>query len=387
MITRASVDAISRLQSEDWPIISLYLRLDKERIDEDYTIRLKNVLRQAEEAIDDRFSHDQQEALRSDLERIRVFFRDEGGNFGEGAALFASSQAGIWNVQAVPNDVGTSVSIDFTTDVAPLIRALELMQPYCTCLIARDQARIFYGSLDNIEELAQTRDETVPGQHEQGGWAQARYERHIDEHVHRHFKRVADDLFQLANERPYRFLVLGGPDEVVSAFLDELHPYVRERYVGAIRIAIEANPNEVQRESLGVIQQWRQAEKDRVLEILHNEVGSNDLGAAGLQDTVEALRRGQILTLVADNAFSAPGGVCSGCDLILTEQEMTGGTCAFCGSAVHPYEDIVPRIVTRTFRQEGSIVYLEQPERQRQAKDFGHIGAILRFRVEPTAEA
>ena len=52
MITRASVDAISRLQSEDWPIISLYLRLDKERIDEDYTIRLKNVLRQAEESID-----------------------------------------------------------------------------------------------------------------------------------------------------------------------------------------------------------------------------------------------------------------------------------------------------------------------------------------------
>ena len=386
MITRASVDAISRLQSEDWPIISLYLRLDKERIDEDYTIRLKNVLRQAEESIDDRFSHEQQEALRSDIDRIRVFFRDEAGNYGEGVALFASSPAEIWNVQAVPNDVGTAVTIDFTTDVAPLIRALEMMQPYCTCLIARDQARIFYGSLGTIEELAQTRDETVPGQHEQGGWAQARYERHIDEHVHRHFKRVADDLFQLANERPYRFLVLGGTDEVVSAFLDDLHSYVRERYAGTVRIPIEANPNDVQRESLAIIHQWRQAEKDRVIEILHNEVKSNDLGAAGLQDTVETLRRGQILTLVVDDTFSAPGGVCSGCDLILTEQEMPDGQCVFCGSAVHAYQDIVPKIVTRAFRQDGSIVYLELPERQRRSEEFGHIGAILRFRVEPTTE-
>lgn len=387
MITRATVDAISRLHSERWPIISFYLRLDKERIDEDYTIRLRNLLREAEDQIDDRFGHEQQEALRADLEKIEEFFRDEASNYGEGVALFVSSPQGVWDVHSVPNAAGSQVTIGPRTNVAPLIRVLELTQLYCTCLISRDQARIFLGALDQIEEVMQSRDESVPGQHEQGGWSQARFERHINEHVHQHFKRVAEDLFQLSQERPYRYLILGAPDEVVSHFLGDVHPYVKERYIGTIHLRIDGNINEVQAESLSLIDAWRTGEKERVLTVLRNEVGSHDLGTAGLEGTVEALRQGQVMTLVLDESYRAPGGVCSNCEVVLTAEEARGGSCPVCGAQVRPLDDIVPEVVVEAFRQDAAIIYLEKPELQQETSDLGHIGAILRFRVDesPTA--
>src|SRR5690606_34567872 len=105
VITRADVDALSRLGSDQWPIVSLILRVDKERIDDDYTIRLKNLLREAADTLDDRFDPQQRKAVLEDLERIREFFRDEGDRFGRVVAVFAASQAGIWQVHELPRDV------------------------------------------------------------------------------------------------------------------------------------------------------------------------------------------------------------------------------------------------------------------------------------------
>lgn len=380
LITHADVDALSQISTERWPLISLFLRIDKERIDEDYSIRLKNLLRDAADNLGDRFDHDQTEAILADLERIREYFQDGGGQFGLGVALFVSSQADIWHVYEIPRDIESQILIGFEAQVAPLVRLLGQFEPYCTCLIARDRSRIFHGAMEQISEIDEILDD-VPGQHDQGGWSQARYQRHIEEQVRDHFTRVADRLFQLLNERPYRFLVLGGPEEVAQSFLDELHPYVRDRYVGAFHLLMVANINEVQQESCEVIARWRQAETQRLIETLRGEALSGDLGVTGIDKTIMALQQGQVLTLLADRSLHVPGAVCSRCHSVQPGSNTNGTECVYCGGKLDHAEDIIPSIITMAFRQDAPVVCLETPEQQDQLRDLGRIGAVLRFTI------
>lgn len=380
MITRADIDTLSQLKSDRWPIVSLYLRVDKERIDEDYTIRLKNLLRQTEDHLDHRFDHEQTEAVLADLERIKEFFRDEANRFGRGVAVFVSSNAGIWHVYELPRDVESLVTVDFEPNVGPLIRLLDQLDPLCVCLIARNSARIFYGTLSEIEELDSLFDEDVPGQHEQGGWSQARYERHIEEHVRTHFKHVAETLFALFEKRPFRWFVLGGPDEVVSAFIGQLHPYLRERHVGTIRLLMESNINEVRQESAKLIERWLHDEKARAIEMLRNETLSEDRGAAGLEPTITAVQQGQVLTMIVDSGFAAPGVVCRNCGVVQLEPA-ADDTCAYCGGRLERLDDIVPTLITRGFQQGAAILLASTPDLQEELAGLGRVGALLRFRL------
>ncbi len=386
VITHADIDGLSRLSTETWPLISLYLRIDKERIDENYTIRLKNLLRDAADTLGDRFDHEQTVAILADLERIRDFFQDSGNRYGRGVALFVSGRADIWRVYEIPRDVESQISIGFEAQVAPLFRLLEQLETFCTCIISRDRARIFHGVMEEISEIVQILDE-VPGQHDQGGWSQARYERHIEEHVRAHFKRVADQLFQLWNDRPYRFLILGGPEEVVQSFLDQLHPYVRDCYIGAIHLLMVANTNDIRRESNDVIARWRQADMQRLIETLRDETLSGDRGVAGIDKTIMALQQGQVLTLLVDDSLRVPGAVCSRCHSVQPQQNASGTECVFCSGDLVQVEDVIPSITTMAFRQDAAVVYPEATELQAQLRDLGRIGAVLRFNIpsEPMA--
>lgn len=385
VITHADIDGLSRLSTERWPLISLFLRIDKERIDEDYSIRLKNLLRDAADNLGDRVDHEQTEAILADLERIREFFQDSGDQYGRGVALFASSRAGIWRVYEIPRDIESQISIGFETQIAPLIRLLGQLDAFCTCIISRDRARIFHGVMAQISEIGEILDE-VPGQHDQGGWSQARYERHIEEHVRAHFKRVADELFQIWNERPYRFLILGGPEEVVQSFLDQLHPYVRECYIGAIHLLIVANINDVRQESTEVIARWRQAETQRLIGTLRDEALSEDRGVVGIDKTIMALQQGQVLTLLVDGSLRVPGAICSRCHSVQPESNANGVECVFCSGDLVHVEDVIPSVITMAFRQDAAVVCLDTPEFQAQIRDLGQIGAVLRFNIPSQPE-
>ena len=387
-ITRQAVERLASYHSPDWPIVSLYLRVDREHItDDDYSIRLKNLLKQVSDNPGIELNRAQLEALEADLDRIRVFFRDHGDEFGQGVALFASSPANLWEVYETPREVGNHVEVDFRPVIAPLVRVLELCEPFCVCLVSRDRARIFMGHMSEFGERAVRFDQEVPGQHEQGGWSQARYQRHIEEHVHQHFKRLAADLSALFEQEPFRFLILGGPHEVVSDFLDYLHPYLRERYIGTFYVLMEATAKQVREEAAKIVREWLRQEKQRYLDLLRNEALSNDMGVTGLEKVVEALQMGNVLSLIVDDRLEAPGSSCLHCGAVQPPAAEQPDRCLYCGGPVRRHGNIVPKVYANAYRQKANLVFLTERELQDQLAELGGIGAILRFRVAPAPES
>lgn len=381
-ITRRDVEGLGALRSDEWPIISLYLRIDKEHITDDhYSIRLKNLLRDLDRAKERLgLTRAQSQAVDEDVERIRAFFRDHGDEFGQGVALFASGRAGIWQVYHVPREVGNEVDLDFRPVIGPLVRVVEMFEPVCTCLISRDRARIFRGHLVNFQEVAVRLDEEVPGQHGQGGWSQARFARHIEDHVRQHFQRVGQVLFELFEQDPFRFLVVAGPDEVVADFVDGLHPYLRERYVGSFNSLMEANAKQVLEETRRIIEAWQQQEKQRYVELVLAEALSQDMAVTGLDRVVEVVQMQNVNALVVDDQLRAPGQYCLRCGA-LQPIGSEARECAFCSGPVRQRENIVPEVYAEAYRQNANLVFITEPALRAQLEPYGGIGAILRYRI------
>jgi peptide chain release factor subunit 1 len=381
VITRAELERLKDLHDPSGQLISLYLHVDRGRTDEEHTIRLKNLLREAEDSIARRHAEGVDSQTAEVLARIRRVFRDDAADFRHGAAVFATPDGGVWEIVELPGVVGTSVTVDAESNIAPLVKAFQDDAPYCTCIISRDDARILVGQFDVLEDVERLTDDDVPGQHDQGGWSQARFERHIEDHVHRHFKHVAQHLFDMRDERPFRHLVLGGPEEVVSAFASGLHPYIHERIVGEIRILMDANINDIAQASRNCIDSWRRATKDEVVDTLLSEALSHDLGVHGLGDTLQALHRLQVKTLVVDHQFHAAGVRCNVCGS-LDRSAGSDGQCRYCGGPVTEVENLLPGIVGRAFQQRADIEFIDDDEQQGRLGRLGGIGAILRFKVE-----
>nr|WP_286207171.1 Vms1/Ankzf1 family peptidyl-tRNA hydrolase [Thermomicrobium sp. CFH 73360] len=319
-------------------------------------------------------------AVDEDIERIREFFRDHGDEFGQGVALFASSRASLWRVYHVPREVGNEADLDFRPVIGRLVRVVEFFEPVCTCLISRDRARIFSGHLAVFREVAVRLDEEVPGQHGQGGWSQARFARHIEEHVRQHFQRVGQVLFQLFEQEPFRFLVVAGPDEVVRDFVDGLHPYLRERYVGSFNSLMESTAKQVQEETKRIISAWQRQERERYLDLVLEEALSQDMAVVGLDRVVEVVQMRNVNAMVIDDSLSVPGKYCLRCGALQAiGSDVT--ECQFCGGPVRARQNIVPEVYAEAYRQNANLVFLTEPDLRARLQPYGGIGAILRYRI------
>lgn len=382
MITRSDLEKLSQIEHLQSHLLSLYLPLFQDTNDVDYNIELKNLLRSANQ----RYEKSTGEQLPGEFdelfEDIRIFIRDNSAKYKRGIALFAAPERGILDARSVPGSIESSAIVDARPNLAPLIHLVEDYAPYCTCIISRDEARIYTGHLDEIEEHSHLKDDEVPGQHDQGGWSQSRYERHIEDHVHRHFKRVAQILFDMLENNEYQHLIIGGPEEVVSGFEDFLHQYVTERLIGDVRLLMEANINDVRDQSLELLGSHVKERKREQIELVKSESQANDMGVHGLTGTMQALQRGQVQNLIVDQQVRSSGIECQDCGA-MSVTPGPNNTCQYCESEnIRDTDNIIPGLITSAFQQGASVSVIDDEDQRESISGLGGVGALLRFRVE-----
>jgi peptide chain release factor subunit 1 len=226
--------------------------------------------------------------------------------------------------------------------------------------------------MGRIEEQTDLLDE-VPGRHDQGGRSQARFQRHIEEHVGRHLKHAADVLLRFHKRRGFDHLIVAGPEEVIPEFERTLHDYVRRRIVARVSLPMTATAEDVLEQSLGV-EERLEAEREReTLERLKAESAAGRQAVLGLTGVLDALNDGRVDTLVVSFGFRAEGVRCSSCGLLAAG----GRRCRTCRGSLQPVRDVVESAVAAALRQNARVETLSYlgPEQAN-----GHeVGALLRY--------
>lgn len=361
----------------DWstggfPVTSVYLDVDGRRYPRraDYLTRMEELLKGARNDEPDR---ERRRSVAADLDRVRRFVRDELDRSGiRGLALFSSSGAELWEDVALPRSIREGVEVGARPRLIPLEALLEGLETFCTVVVNREKARVLLTSGGGIEEVTDVLDE-VPGQHDQGGWSQSRYQRHIEDHVQRHLKHVSEVLLRLAKRRPFDHLILAGSDEVVADLERELHDYLRRTVVDRAPLAMTARAADVLALSMKVEDRLHARRESEAVDRISSEVGAGTGRAVGgLEDTVAALEAGRVDTLVVLSDLSAPGGRCPSCGHL----EPRPRPCPACGARMEDAPDLVEEAVESALRQRCRVETVSDAP---PLAAIGGIGALLRF--------
>jgi peptide chain release factor subunit 1 len=374
-VDREVVRALADWDTEGHPVTTLYLDVDGRRHPRriDYVRRGHDLAQRAcDEA--DRAERTAYDSVCRDAQRIAAYLENDLDRRGSlrGVAMFSSSGAGRWEVVHLPQAVRDRVAVGPRPHLLPLEAVLEMAETFCTVIVDREKARILVSSLGEVEEVSEVLDD-VPGRHDQGGWSQGRLRRHVDDHVQRHLKRVADALLRLHQRRGFDHLVLAGPEESVTELERELHDYVRRAVLGRVPLRMVAGKDEVLDRMLALERDLEeQRERDAVDRVVGEVSGGTGRAVSGMRPTLAALEENRVATLVVRDGLDAAGVRCPSCGHLATD----GSRCVACGSVTAEVPDLVEEAVEEALRRRCRV----ETVRDGAVLDpAGGIGALLRF--------
>jgi peptide chain release factor subunit 1 len=316
-------------------------------------------------------SRDQREALKADLERIRAWFDDGFDRQGaRGVAVFAASLDNFWSTLLLPDAIPDAVRVDTELSLAPLASHVG-RDGALVAAVGRERGQVFRLRNGALAEIADQSEE-VPGQHDQGGWSQARFERHIDEIVERHFRDVAGTLDRCTRRLRGVPIVLIGAEDIRPDFESVLSKETMDCVAGWATAEAHADGPALLEAARPVIDEWWRSREAQLLERWREEAGRNGRAASGWEETLEAASDGRVELLLVQNGVDQQAYQCPQCG----RAQLASGSCPLDGTTLESRDDGFDLAVHKTLTHGGTVHVV------RDRDDLGPVGgmaALLRF--------
>ena len=360
----------------DGPFVSLYLDA---RVDENGKRNFMPVVRkQLKERSKTYDKHTpEQESFEKDAARILNYLETGIPTTAQGLAIFACSTANDY-FEAGEFEAPFEKNRLFVSDrphVYPLARVVDQYRRFAVLLADTNRARIFVFAVgrtveEHSVENVKTKRTSV------GGWSQARYQRHEENYHLHHVKEVVDMLERVVREEDVEHVILAGDEETVIPLIREQLPKaLSDKVIDALSFGIDTPEHELFDESLKAFRRHDSLTDMQKVERLLNEFRADDLGVAGVPDTLAALSNGQVEEMLI---------VSSADKLAYDEEEVK--------KVLELYEPDgeVPALDQRTIADElvrranllssARVTFIEADTRLQQV---GGVGALLRYRISP----
>ena len=307
-ITRGRLRRLADVHPERGRVLSVFLNLDPTEFATPAAraTAITSVVTEAAHRVEDAdgLAHDEREALKADVERVREALgaSDIASNGTRAVAVYACTPADLLEVVALRRPVESGVVLERSPYVEPLVVDMD-DDRWCVLLVNRRNARVFIGHAHDLEETDRVEDD-VHRQHDQGGWSQANYQRSVEKEKVDHLVRVADVAFSAYKLRGFDRLLVGAPEELVHELEAKLHPYLRERIAGRLHVDVDnSSLDDVRGAARAAIEDWTRRCERQELDRLIEGVGRGGRGAAGLRDVQKALDEARVEVLLLAEGF------------------------------------------------------------------------------------
>lgn len=218
----------------------------------------------------------------------------------------------------------------------------------------------------------------IPGRHDQGGWSQARYQRHHEFHVLGHLKRTLDTLDDYLESSPFQRLIVAGPEEVRAQFVEILPTPLRDRLIATVSCPPTASRVEVMAAVAPAILDFERSQEEALVAQISELADASGRAVLGMEATLEVVVDGRVHQLAIADSVSAAGRECLACGHLDAERI---DSCPRCGaglSSLDDVDDIIERAAETVYAQGGRVeVVFGDPCEKLVAR--GGLGALLRF--------
>ncbi len=380
MDMKSEIKRLARIEEGPYPFLSLYLntKWDDEQQRERIRLFTKNQLKKGYDRLQGQeewrkvFVEDQQRVEKYVEGLVRRVYNEEVN----GIAIFSCSGLGTFLTYPSIIPYKNECFVYDLPMLQPFVRLSSQYQNTLLVMVKTDSANLFEISLEGV--LGESSIESyVPGRHDQGGWAQMRYQRHIKDHMDKHHKEVAQQLTDLFDSGKWKRIVLMGQERIVANFKTFLPERVKHHIADTFSIDFSEERSKI---ILHTLERLLQKERD---EVVHQIQGLSDkalkagMATLGLNGTLEALNKGQAHTLYLLTSFSTQGGKCRRCGS-LNLGHPTGHfsvRCSLCKDETKTV-DLAEEMMRSTLRQDGEVKWVEEHP---VLKENDGVAASLRF--------
>jgi peptide chain release factor subunit 1 len=354
--------------------ISLYLNLDPSDVPTagDAQTRMNSMLSSLEKVDRTDLTHEQRSAIKADFDRIAGWFDNDFEREGsQGLAVFAAGLDNVWRTLSLPSPVPDRAKVNNGFYLAPLVPLAGRADGTIVAVVGREQGQLYRLRGGRLEEIAEHYDEQ-PGQHDQGGWSQSRYQRHIEKLVQEHLKGVAQELDRSKRQLRAPKIVLVCSDEMRSEFTDALSADVRASLVGWTSAEAHAGPAEILQAVAPVLEQAESQDETDVIDRWREEAGRNGRATSGWEQTLEAASDARVEALLFQDGADRAAFRCPACGRATVSE----GNCPLDGTRLEATDAGLDLAVHQTLAHGGAVWAIRHHE---DLAPVEGIGALLRF--------
>ena len=391
----AQLDRLSKARPGKYRVVTCYLKLEpRDRTRGKYLIKIKNRIKAVENALPTLgLSRQVVDAIRADLAHLHAFLKKTSNlPSSQGVALFLCKPIGLFEVVPLPWVFRSRLAVDRTPLVRELVALQEEIGRILTVLLDRTSARLFEVTAFGVTEIASIRADSTRGHkfrsvrgdslsgggkfstgpQSMGGFGERTYNNRIRHEKQRHYEFVARKLFAVNQRQPATGIVLAGIGVTAGALEPFLHPYVAERVIGRLKLSPkQAKPAEVHAATLELREAFERDSERALVTEMEGALGEG-WAVNGIRDTLKALARGQVRTLLVNAEASEPGYRCADSGVVVLESRECRGH----GEPV-PILDVVDDAIEEALHQRIPVDVIHEPKAREQVHG---IAGLLRFR-------
>ena len=363
------------------PVISLYLdaRADQHGqtnflpfVRKQLTERSKTFENQSEERL----------SFEEDFVRIARYLEGEIPPSVQGLAIFACSAEKDW-FEVGQFEAPFERNRLFVSDrphLYPLARMIDQYRRYAVVLADTNRAQIFVFAAGRA--VGRQEVENVKTKHAKvGGWSQARYQRHEQNYHLHHAKEVVEMLDRVVRDEGIEHVILAGDEATVIPLLREhLPPALSDKIIDAVSLGIDTPEHELLEETFQTFKHHDTLTDMEKVDRLLNEYRADDLGVAGVAETLAALSNGQVeemlITATADQLQYDTEEVKKVLEVYETDGQLPPEL---------DQRTVADELVRRAnLLSSARVTFIEQDTRLQQ---LGGVGAFLRYRISAESAA
>ncbi len=290
----------------DMPVLSVYLDMRPQATGRNPAVRsgeivLKDRLHEIEKTYLPR--GDDLDSFRLDCEKINNFVENDMSPATSGLVIFACSAKGLWETVEVGAEFENEVIVGAVPGLYQFAKLLGEHETAVVAVVDSNTGRFF---VTNFEKLTAAGgpddpDNDAYNKTKGGGMSQARYQRIVDNTREAFSKEVAADLEALIKKVDAKNLVIAGDEIAITLLKNNLSPAATDiLYPEILRIDEKSPRLDIKERVAGI---FAEIEKENALSKLERLIAAmrgDGLSVAGLNATTQALKNGQVETLLLD---------------------------------------------------------------------------------------
>ncbi len=376
------LDRLSLFEPAPYPVVSLYLNTQPGPVGRD---QFQAFIRKEFAGRADTYPNGSADraSLDRDLERISRYLEDELQPSSNGVAVFACSAGELFETVQLNAPIEQhSLYIGDRPHLYPLARVESQYPRYAVVVTDTNSARILViatGEVVTEREVKGVKTRRTS----QGGWSQARFQRHIANFHLQHVKEVIDALEQIVQQEGLTQIVLSG-DEVVTPLLREQMPkHLADKVVEHVRLDTRAPLDDVLETTLEAMKRQNERTDREKVEAAIGGYRSGGLGVVGPEATLDALMKRQVEELLVTASVNnlralSPNAQAAANDAGLAEPAVETTVAGEAAQGAPEVVRLADELVAQAKQNAARITFIEDPELLQR---HGGVAALLRFKI------